>query len=42
LEHGYDQAARVRDIFQQNGFKEIISAKDIAGIDRVSGGVKLR
>jgi release factor glutamine methyltransferase len=40
LEHGYDQAVRVRDIFQQNGFKEIFSAKDIAGIDRVSGGVK--
>jgi len=42
LEHGYDQAARVRDIFQKNRFGEIYSAKDIAGIDRVSGGVKLR
>ncbi|MBI5891979.1 MAG: peptide chain release factor N(5)-glutamine methyltransferase [Nitrosomonadales bacterium] len=42
LEHGYDQAARVRGIFQQYGFGEIFSAKDIAGIDRVSGGVKLR
>jgi release factor glutamine methyltransferase len=42
LEHGYDQAARVRDIFQQNIFESIFSEKDIAGIDRVSGGVKLR
>jgi len=42
LEHGYDQAVRVRDIFQKNSFGEIFSAKDIAGIDRVSGGVKLR
>ena len=42
LEHGYDQAARVRDIFQQNKFESIFSVKDIAGIDRVSGGVKLR
>ena len=42
LEHGYDQSAQVRDIFLQNGFGEIFSAKDIAGIDRVSGGVKLR
>ena len=42
LEHGYDQAVRVRDIFQQNKFESIFSAKDIAGIDRVSGGVKQR
>jgi release factor glutamine methyltransferase len=42
LEHGYDQAAQVRDIFLSNGFVEIFSAKDIAGIDRVSGGVKPR
>jgi release factor glutamine methyltransferase len=40
LEHGYDQAAQVCDIFHQNGFAEVFSAKDIAGIDRVSGGVK--
>jgi release factor glutamine methyltransferase len=42
LEHGYGQAAQVSDFFRQNGFEEIFSAKDIAGIDRVSGGVKLR
>ena len=38
LEHGYDQAAQVRDLLHQNGFRGIFSAKDIAGIDRVSGG----
>jgi release factor glutamine methyltransferase len=42
LEHGYDQAVQVREILRQNGFKEIISKKDIAGIDRVSGGVMSR
>lgn len=42
LEHGYDQAAQVRDIFRQNGYVKIFSAIDIAGLDRVSGGVKSR
>ncbi|OIR03369.1 release factor glutamine methyltransferase [mine drainage metagenome] len=38
LEHGYDQADKVRTILQQQGFIGVISAKDIAGIERVSGG----
>lgn len=38
LEHGYDQAVRVRELLQQNGFGEIFSACDLAGIERVSGG----
>ncbi len=38
LEHGYDQAAQVRDLLQQNGFLEVFSARDLAGIERVSGG----
>ncbi len=38
LEHGYDQSAQVRGLLQQNGFDEVFSAKDLAGIDRVSGG----
>ena len=38
LEHGYDQAAKVRELLQQNGFGEIFSARDLAGIERVSGG----
>jgi release factor glutamine methyltransferase len=38
LEHGYDQAAQVRKLLQQNGFGEIFSACDLAGIERASGG----
>lgn len=38
LEHGYDQADKVRSILQQHGFAEVISVKDMAGIERVSGG----
>ncbi len=38
LEHGYDQAQLVRDLLEQNGFSEVFSEKDIAGIERVSGG----
>lgn len=39
LEHGYDQAPAVRALLQQNGFGEVYSAKDMAGIERVSCGV---
>jgi release factor glutamine methyltransferase len=38
LEHGYDQAARVRDLLRQAGLTGIFSALDLAGIERVSGG----
>jgi len=38
LEHGYDQAAAVRRILQQEGYMEVFSAHDLAGIERVSGG----
>ena len=38
LEHGYDQAASVRALLQGNGFGDVFSAKDIAGLERVSGG----
>jgi release factor glutamine methyltransferase len=38
LEHGYDQAAQVRELLQQAGFSGIFSARDLAGIERVSGG----
>jgi release factor glutamine methyltransferase len=41
LEHGFDQGAQVRELLRLNGLAEVFSAKDIAGIDRVSGGVKL-
>ena len=39
LEHGYDQAAQVRELLQQAKFKDVFSAQDLAGIERVSGGV---
>ena len=38
LEHGYDQAERVRALMQQSGFTGVFSVLDISGIERVSGG----
>jgi release factor glutamine methyltransferase len=38
LEHGYDQAAQVRMLLQQAGFSGVFSARDLSGIERVSGG----
>lgn len=37
LEHGYDQAGRVRELLLQAGFGEVYSACDLSGIERVSG-----
>lgn len=39
VEHGYDQAERVRRLFDAAGFGGIASAKDLAGIERVVVGV---
>jgi release factor glutamine methyltransferase len=38
IEHGYDQADDVRSLFQQSGFAEVFSERDISGIERVTGG----
>ena len=38
LEHGYDQAARVRDLLRQEGLLEVSSACDLSGVERVSMG----
>lgn len=38
LEHGYDQAAAVRELLQQAGFVQIQSRLDLGGHERVSGG----
>jgi len=38
LEHGYDQAAKVRDLLQLRGFTQVQSKCDLAGIERCSGG----
>lgn len=37
LEHGYDQADAVRGLLRQQGFVEVQSWRDLAGIERVSG-----
>lgn len=38
MEHGYDQAAAVRALLQQAGYLQVQSWRDLAGIERVSGG----
>ena len=38
LEHGYDQAAAVRDLLAQRGFAQVQSQQDLAGMERCSGG----
>src|SRR5260370_4833621 len=38
LEHGYDQAANVRALLTARGFSDVRSERDLAGIERVSGG----
>ena len=37
MEHGYDQAAAVRELLTAQGFCEVRSWHDLAGIERVSG-----
>jgi len=38
LEHGHDQAAAVRALLQDAGFTPVQSRRDLAGIERCSGG----
>ncbi len=38
LEHGYDQAAAVRNLLMRSGFHEVFCARDLSGVERVSGG----
>ena|SRR5690554_161528 len=38
LEHGFDQAARVRGLLVDAGFSAIDSWRDLSGIERISGG----
>jgi release factor glutamine methyltransferase len=38
LEHGHDQAAAVRALLQVAGFAYVASRRDLAGIERCSGG----
>ncbi len=41
LEHGWNQAEAVRALLIQAGFAQVCSIRDLAGIERVSGGVWL-
>ncbi|MFT0532758.1 peptide chain release factor N(5)-glutamine methyltransferase [Castellaniella hirudinis] len=38
VEHGWDQAALVRGLFQQTGFDAVASLRDLAGIERITWG----
>ena len=38
LEHGYDQAKAVREILINSGFRDVFTERDLAGIERVTGG----
>ncbi|MFA9441849.1 peptide chain release factor N(5)-glutamine methyltransferase [Uliginosibacterium sp. sgz301328] len=38
LEHGYDQASRVRALLVHAGFVDVSSRRDLAGIERVTSG----
>ena len=38
LEHGYDQAEAVRALLAGAGFQRVASRRDLAGIERCSGG----
>ena len=38
LEHGFDQAAAVRELLQLTGFANVQSRRDLSGIERCSGG----
>jgi release factor glutamine methyltransferase len=38
LEHGFDQAAKVQALLRQAGFGQVQSRKDLAGIQRCTGG----
>ena len=38
MEHGYDQAAAVRALLAARGFAHVRSERDLAGIERISGG----
>jgi release factor glutamine methyltransferase len=39
IEHGWDQAARVRALFEASGYLDVATVRDYAGQDRVTYGV---
>lgn len=40
MEHGYDQAEAVRALLSAQGYTQVQSWRDLAGIERVSGGIR--
>ena len=38
VEHGWDQAERVRHLFERSGFQHVTTRQDLAGLDRVTLG----
>jgi release factor glutamine methyltransferase len=40
LEHGFDQAQACRTLLEKAGFENVTSYRDLAGIERVSGGAR--
>ena len=40
LEHGYNQGGAVRQILSENGFTEIETRQDLAGLDRLTLGIR--
>lgn len=40
LEHGYDQSAATRLLLERGGWQQVQSWRDLAGIERVSGGMR--
>jgi release factor glutamine methyltransferase len=40
LEHGYDQARDVRALLVEDGFRDVRSLSDLAGIERATGGAR--
>ena len=41
MEHGYDQAGAVRQLLHDHGYENIESRRDLAGIERVTGGTSV-
>ena len=40
FEHGHDQGAAVRGMLENDGYREIATLRDLAGLDRVTGGCR--
>lgn len=40
LEHGFDQGDWCQETFKKNGYRQIETRQDLAGLDRISGGFR--